>query len=78
MNLVKAFSAVSGLTLASRVTGLLREILAATWFGAGMQMDAFQRRVSRAEHAAQAVRRRRVQPGFRPVLAELRARQTRP
>jgi len=41
MNLVKAFSAVSGLTLASRVTGLLREILAATWFGAGMQMDAF-------------------------------------
>ena len=41
MNLLKAFSAVSGLTLASRVTGLLREILSATWFGAGMQMDAF-------------------------------------
>jgi len=75
MNLVKAFSAVSGLTLASRVTGLLREILAATWFGAGMQMDAF----NVAFRAPNMLRRLFAEGAFSqafvPVLAELRSRQ---
>jgi putative peptidoglycan lipid II flippase len=75
MNLVKAFSAVSGLTLASRVTGLLREILAATWFGAGMQMDAF----NVAFRAPNMLRRLFAEGAFSqafvPVLADLRARQ---
>ena len=42
MNLLKALSTVSGMTLLSRVTGLIRETLQAALFGAGMQMDAFQ------------------------------------
>ena len=41
MNLLKAMSAVSGMTLVSRITGLAREVLTAAWFGAGLQMDAF-------------------------------------
>ncbi|MES2205716.1 MAG: murein biosynthesis integral membrane protein MurJ [Pseudomonadota bacterium] len=41
MNLLKAMFTVSGLTFLSRITGLLREILAAHWFGAGLIMDAF-------------------------------------
>jgi putative peptidoglycan lipid II flippase len=76
MNLVKALSAVSGLTLASRVTGLAREILAATWFGAGMQMDAF----NVAFRAPNMLRRLFAEGAFSqafvPVLAEHRARQS--
>ncbi|MEO8345474.1 MAG: murein biosynthesis integral membrane protein MurJ [Betaproteobacteria bacterium] len=42
MNLLKALSTVSGMTLLSRITGLIRESLQAALFGAGLQMDAFQ------------------------------------
>ena len=76
MNLVKAFTAVSGLTLTSRVTGLVREVLAATWFGAGLQMDAF----NVAFRAPNMLRRLFAEGAFSqafvPVLAELRARQS--
>ena len=69
-------SAVSGMTLASRITGLAREVLAATWFGAGMQMDAF----NVAFRAPNMLRRLFAEGAFSqafvPVLADLRARQT--
>jgi putative peptidoglycan lipid II flippase len=42
MSLLRALSTVSGMTLLSRVTGLVRESLKATAFGAGVQMDAFE------------------------------------
>ncbi|MEY4730525.1 MAG: hypothetical protein RL020_1683, partial [Pseudomonadota bacterium] len=41
MNLLKAFGAVSSMTLVSRVTGLLRDTLIARAFGAGLATDAF-------------------------------------
>ena len=41
MNLLKAASTVSLLTLLSRVTGLVREQLIAGMFGAGAATDAF-------------------------------------
>jgi putative peptidoglycan lipid II flippase len=41
MNLLKAASTVSVLTLASRVTGLIREALIANAFGASALTDAF-------------------------------------
>lgn len=76
MNLLKAMSAVSGMTLVSRVLGLTREILAATWFGAGAQMDAF----NVAFRAPNMLRRLFAEGAFTqafvPVLAELRAKQT--
>ncbi len=42
MNLFKAASSVSALTLASRVTGLVREQIGAALFGTSAMMDAFQ------------------------------------
>jgi len=42
MNLLRALSTVSALTLLSRITGLVRESLKAVAFGAGLQMDAFE------------------------------------
>ena len=42
LNLLRALSTVSGMTLLSRITGLVRESLKAAAFGAGMQMDAFE------------------------------------
>jgi putative peptidoglycan lipid II flippase len=41
LNLLRAAVAVSGLTLLSRVTGLVREVLIARIFGAASDMDAF-------------------------------------
>jgi putative peptidoglycan lipid II flippase len=41
MNLLRAASLVSLLTLASRVSGLAREVLVASLFGAGASVDAF-------------------------------------
>jgi putative peptidoglycan lipid II flippase len=41
MNLLRAASTVSLLTLASRITGLVRDLLMATAFGAGAWTDAF-------------------------------------
>ena len=42
MNLLRAVTTVSGMTLLSRITGLARESLKATVYGAGVQMDAFE------------------------------------
>src|SRR5947207_5815110 len=42
MNLLRAMSTVSAMTLLSRITGLARESLKAVAFGAGLQMDAFE------------------------------------
>jgi putative peptidoglycan lipid II flippase len=41
MNLLRAASTISALTLASRITGLVRDILTAALFGASASMDAF-------------------------------------
>ena len=41
MNLLKAASTVSLFTLASRITGLVRELLVAATFGASAATDAF-------------------------------------
>jgi putative peptidoglycan lipid II flippase len=42
MNLIRALSTVSGMTLLSRITGLARESIKAVAFGAGAQMDTFE------------------------------------
>ena len=41
MNLLKTLSAISSMTLVSRVTGLMRDILQAAAFGSSVYMDAF-------------------------------------
>jgi putative peptidoglycan lipid II flippase len=42
LKLLRAVTTVSGMTLVSRITGLVRESLKAAAFGAGVQMDAFE------------------------------------
>ena len=41
MNLLRAASTISLFTLASRITGLVRDVLVASLFGASAWMDAF-------------------------------------
>ncbi|HEX9180023.1 MAG TPA: lipid II flippase MurJ, partial [Burkholderiales bacterium] len=41
MNLLKALATVSSLTLVSRITGFVRDVLIARIFGAGLATDAF-------------------------------------
>jgi putative peptidoglycan lipid II flippase len=41
VNLLRAAASVSAMTLLSRITGLVREILIANFFGASLAMDAF-------------------------------------
>jgi putative peptidoglycan lipid II flippase len=41
MNLLKALGTIGGFTLASRILGMIRDILVARVFGAGMATDAF-------------------------------------
>jgi putative peptidoglycan lipid II flippase len=41
VNLLRAAARISGLTMLSRITGLLRDLLIARYFGAGVEMDAF-------------------------------------
>jgi putative peptidoglycan lipid II flippase len=75
VNLLKALSTVSGMTLLSRITGLVRETLQAVLFGAGMQMDAFQ-----AAFRLPNILRRMFAEGafsqaFVPILAEYQRRR---
>lgn len=41
MNLLRAAARISGLTMLSRITGLVRDLLMARYFGAGAAMDAY-------------------------------------
>ena len=75
MNLLKAAASVSAMTLLSRITGLIREIIGFSLFGAGAGMDAFQvawripnllRRLFAEGAFSQA---------FVPIFAEYRARR---
>jgi putative peptidoglycan lipid II flippase len=52
MNLLKAASTVSVLTLASRVTGLVRDTIIAAVFGAGAATDAVAHATAKRSRAA--------------------------
>lgn len=75
MNLLKALVTVSGFTMLSRITGLIREILIARMFGASQMTDAYNiafripnllRRLSAEGAFSQA---------FVPILAEFKSQQ---
>ncbi|MFZ6771518.1 murein biosynthesis integral membrane protein MurJ [Undibacterium sp. SXout7W] len=75
MNLLKTLAAVSGMTMLSRITGLIRDVLIASQFGANALTDAFNiafripnllRRLFAEGAFAQA---------FVPILAEYKTRQ---
>ncbi len=75
MNLLKALSTVSGMTLLSRITGLARESLKATAFGAGLQMDAFEAAFRLPNLLRRLFAEGAFAQAFVPILAEYRAKR---
>lgn len=75
MNLLRAASTVSALTLASRITGFISQMIQASLFGAGAWMDAF----AVAYRIPNLLRRLFAEGAFSqafvPILAETRARE---
>ena len=75
MNLLRALAAVSSMTLISRVTGFVRDVLQAQIFGAGLFMDAFVV----ASRIPNLLRRLFAEGAFSqafvPVLAEYKTRK---
>ncbi|HET7546346.1 MAG TPA: lipid II flippase MurJ, partial [Usitatibacter sp.] len=74
MNLLRAAASVSGMTLASRITGLVREILMANYFGAGLAFDAFVVAFRIPNLLRRLFAEGAFSQAFVPVLGEHRAR----
>jgi putative peptidoglycan lipid II flippase len=72
MNLLKTLSTISGMTLLSRITGLARESLKATAFGAGLQMDAFEAAFRLPNILRRLFAEGAFSQAFVPILAEYR------
>ena len=72
MNLLRSVTTVSAMTLVSRITGLLRESLKATAFGAGLQMDAFEAAFRLPNILRRLFAEGAFSQAFVPILAEYR------
>jgi putative peptidoglycan lipid II flippase len=75
LNLLRTLSTVSGMTLLSRITGLLRETLKATVFGAGLQMDAFEAAFRLPNLLRRLFGEGAFSQAFVPILAEYRRKR---
>ena len=75
MSLLKSASTVSMLTLASRITGLIRELLVASAFGASATTDAFQVAFRIPNLLRRLFAEGAFSQAFVPILAESRTRQ---
>lgn len=72
MNLLKAALSISAMTLLSRATGLLREIIGASLVGAGASMDAFQVAWRIPNFLRRLFAEGAFSQAFVPVIAEIR------
>jgi putative peptidoglycan lipid II flippase len=75
MNLLKAASTISLLTLASRITGLVRELLVAATFGASAATDAFNVAFRIPNLLRRLFAEGAFSQAFVPILAATRARE---
>jgi putative peptidoglycan lipid II flippase len=75
MSLLKSASTVSLLTLASRITGLVRELLVATYFGASVSTDAFNVAFRIPNLLRRLFAEGAFSQAFVPILSETRARE---
>jgi peptidoglycan biosynthesis protein MviN/MurJ (putative lipid II flippase) len=75
VSLLKSLSTVSGMTLLSRITGLARESLKATAFGAGVQMDAFEAAFRLPNILRRLFAEGAFSQAFVPIFAEYRRRR---
>jgi putative peptidoglycan lipid II flippase len=75
MNLFKSFFTISAFTLLSRITGLLREILIARAFGAGVLTDAFNVAFRLPNLLRRLFAEGAFSQAFVPILAEYKSKQ---
>jgi len=75
MNLLRTASTISLLTLASRVSGLVRDTLLAAAFGAGAWMDAYQVAFRIPNLLRRMFAEGAFSQAFVPILSETRARE---
>ena len=75
MNLLRAAATVSGLTLASRVTGLVRDLIISRVFGASAETDAFNVAFRLPNLLRRLFAEGAFQQAFVPILAEVRTRE---
>src|SRR6187551_1677255 len=75
MNLHKTLAAVSGMTMVSRVTGLIREILFARAFGASAYTDAFNIAFRIPNLLRRLFAEGAFSQAFVPILAEYKTRR---
>lgn len=75
MNLLRALSTISGMTLVSRITGLARESIKAAAFGAGVQMDAFEAAFRLPNILRRLFAEGAFSQAFVPILAEYERRR---
>jgi putative peptidoglycan lipid II flippase len=77
MNLLKALATVSGLTFVSRILGLIREILIAKYFGAGMATDAFNVAFRLPNLLRRLFAEGAFSQAFVPIIAEYKSRRSK-
>jgi len=75
LNLLRAAATVSGLTLASRVTGLVRDLIISRVFGASAETDAFNVAFRLPNLLRRLFAEGAFQQAFVPILSEVRARE---
>jgi putative peptidoglycan lipid II flippase len=75
MNLLKALATVSSLTLLSRITGFVRDVLIARFFGAGLATDAFFVAFKLPNLLRRLFGEGAFSQAFVPILAEYRNRR---
>lgn len=76
MNLLKALATVSGLTLLSRILGLVREMLIASLFGAGAMTDAFNVAFRLPNLLRRLFAEGAFSQAFVPIISEYRSRRS--
>jgi len=75
LNLFRALATVSGLTLLSRITGLVRDMLISRLFGASAETDAFNVAFRLPNLLRRMFAEGAFQQAFVPMLADVRAKR---
>ena len=75
MSLIKSAATISGLTLLSRITGVVRDMLIARYFGATAETDAFYVAFRLPNMLRRLFAEGAFQQAFVPMLSEVREKE---
>ena len=76
MSLIKSAATISGLTLVSRITGVIRDMLIARYFGASAETDAFYVAFRLPNMLRRLFAEGAFQQAFVPMLSDVRERES--